>query len=75
MPRLIEYNGKIYTDTASNIVCMACAFVGYISPNGYFTGNIYCKLPNKFLTKELMCPLQVAFPNETRVFVEVKGGV
>lgn len=71
----IEYKGKVYTDTKSNIGCKACAFVSNISPSGYFTGHIYCKLPNKLRTKELMCPLQVAFPNEDKVFVEVIGGV
>lgn len=71
----IEYNGKIYTAMKSNMSCRACAFISNVSPSGYFTGAIYCKLPNKLRTKELMCPLQVAFPNEHRVFMEVKGGV
>lgn len=71
----IEYNGKIYTAMKSNMSCRTCAFVSNISPSGYFTGDIYCKLPNKLRTKELMCPLRVAFPKENRVFVEVKGGV
>lgn len=73
----IEYEGKIYTamNMKSNMSCRACAFVSNISPSGHFTGDIYCKLPNKLRTEKLMCPLQVAFPNENKVFVEVKGGV
>lgn len=71
----IEYNGKIYTAMKSNMSCIACAFVSHMSPSGHFTGDMYCKLPNKLRTKKLMCPLQVAFPKEHRVFIEVKGGV
>jgi len=71
----IEYNGKTYIARKSNMPCKACAFVSNISPSGYFTDRVYCKLPNTLRTKELMCPLHVAFPNENKVFVEVIGGV